>query len=116
VTLDVGCYLIELALLAAYDHRRSIVSTETGKGSETLATTLHPDGIDATGHGIVYKMDSNTPWMLNLPSRFDGVVANTVFGMESVPMKIPSMMRTIGVKQLVSVEGHQDSETRRNTV
>jgi predicted dehydrogenase len=55
VTLDVGCYLIELALLAVYDHRRSIVSTETRKGSETLATTLHPDGIAATGHGIMYN-------------------------------------------------------------
>lgn len=52
VTLDVGCYLIELALLAAYDHRQSVVKTSrTGDAP----TSLHPSGIDATGHGIMYN-------------------------------------------------------------
>ena len=52
VTLDVGCYLIELALLAAYDHRRSMTLHENiDKG----LINLHPDGIDATGHGIMHN-------------------------------------------------------------
>ena len=52
VTLDVGCYLIELALLAAYDHRQS--ASEKIKTSVEYAS-LHPNGIDATGHGIMYN-------------------------------------------------------------
>jgi predicted dehydrogenase len=42
VTLDIGCYLIELALLAAYDH-------------SNITSNIHPDGIEATGHGIMYN-------------------------------------------------------------
>lgn len=49
VTLDVGCYLIELALLAAYDHNKSV------KSKANKAKPIHPDGIEATGHGIMYN-------------------------------------------------------------
>jgi predicted dehydrogenase len=52
VTLDVGCYLIELALLAAYDHYGA-----NDRGGETsgASTRLNPDGIEASGHGIMYN-------------------------------------------------------------
>ncbi|KAL9185772.1 hypothetical protein ACHAXT_003549 [Thalassiosira profunda] len=52
VTLDVGCYLVELALLAAYDHRQSHQSTMGEMSSEALKEYLMPDGVEATGHGV----------------------------------------------------------------
>lgn len=59
VTLDVGCYLIELALLAAYDHYKSISSSRSSNKHEDTTSIasikLNPDGIDASGHGIMYN-------------------------------------------------------------
>ena len=52
VTLDVGCYLVELALLAAYDHRKSYHSLEE-ESSEALREYLMPEDITATGHGCI---------------------------------------------------------------
>ena len=49
VTLDVGCYLIELALLAAHDHNKS------AKSKRSKDKSILPDGIEATGHGIMYN-------------------------------------------------------------
>lgn len=54
VTLDIGCYLIELALLAAYDHHMSTTSPINDSAKRTTAI-LHPDDISATGHGIMYN-------------------------------------------------------------
>eukprot|EP00804_Cyclotella_cryptica_P012963 CCRYP_002311-RA/>CCRYP_002311-RA protein AED:0.01 eAED:0.01 QI:293/1/1/1/1/1/2/3663/565 len=59
VTLDVGCYLIELALLAAYDHYKSTSASRrllnNGHTMSDASTRLFPDGIDASGHGIMYN-------------------------------------------------------------
>lgn len=63
VTLDVGCYLVELALLAAYDHHQSrttTVGTNVGiddegakrKRRKLTSNELQPDGVTATGHGM----------------------------------------------------------------
>ncbi|EED86911.1 oxidoreductase [Thalassiosira pseudonana CCMP1335] len=58
VTLDVGCYLVELALLAAHDHRDSQFSTTRAlkksdmKSRGGLEMDLKPDGVIATGHGL----------------------------------------------------------------
>lgn len=58
VTLDVGCYLVELALLAAHDHRNSQFSTTRAlkksdmKSRGGLEMDLKPDGVIATGHGL----------------------------------------------------------------
>ena len=56
VTLDVGCYLIELALLAAYDHRQSHRHNDLVVGNEKVdlgpSMSLKPSGVVATGHGF----------------------------------------------------------------
>lgn len=57
VTLDIGCYLIELALLAAYDHHNTTSLHHEMKKEVAAATAnnIHPDGIEATGHGIMFN-------------------------------------------------------------
>ncbi|KAL7459731.1 hypothetical protein ACHAWC_011939 [Mediolabrus comicus] len=63
VTLDVGCYLVELALLAAYDHHQSRTTTvgaDVGVNDEgakrkrrkLTSNELQPNGVTATGHGM----------------------------------------------------------------
>jgi len=57
VTLDVGCYLVELALLAAYDHHQSgntddTAATEDKKRRKLTSNELQPDEVIATGHGM----------------------------------------------------------------
>ncbi len=57
VTLDVGCYLVELALLAAYDHHQAGNTDDAaiaeGKGRRKLTSKeLQPDEVIATGHGM----------------------------------------------------------------
>jgi predicted dehydrogenase len=55
VTLDVGCYLVELALLAAYDHHQSSRSADATEGKMRRKLTsdeLQPDQVTATGHGM----------------------------------------------------------------
>jgi len=57
VTLDVGCYLVELALLAAYDHHQSGNTDDAaivgGKRRRKLSSNeLQPDQVTATGHGM----------------------------------------------------------------
>jgi predicted dehydrogenase len=58
VTLDVGCYLVELALLAAYDHHqlsRSGTDAHVDDGKrrrKLISDELQPDQVIATGHGM----------------------------------------------------------------
>ena len=59
VTLDIGCYLVELALLAAYDHQKSSRSgagtgagAAEGKRRKLTSNELQPDQVTATGHGM----------------------------------------------------------------
>lgn len=64
VTLDVGCYLVELALLAAYDYHQTrsvgtvaVINNAEGKkknrrGRKLTSDELLPDQIIATGHGM----------------------------------------------------------------
>ena len=51
VTMDVGCYLVELALLAAYEHEQSH-QPPLYESSTSLKQHLRPDDIVATGHGV----------------------------------------------------------------
>ncbi|KAL7544102.1 hypothetical protein ACHAXR_013580 [Thalassiosira sp. AJA248-18] len=78
VTLDVGCYLVELALLAAYDHRRSHQSLN-GNHHPDLKN-LRPDGIAATGHGLYhgvsFPVDVESSFSLRWGGGPDGIIAD----------------------------------------
>lgn len=58
VTLDVGCYLVELAMLAAYDHHQSgntgddSIAEAEKRRRKLTSNELQPDEVIATGHGM----------------------------------------------------------------
>jgi len=78
VTLDVGCYLVELALLAAHGHHRSHKSLSKSK-RKALKRYLIPDGIVATGHGmyhgLVFPVDVEASFSLRWGGGSDGILA-----------------------------------------
>ena len=86
VTLDVGCYLVELALLAAYDHERSHPqsvyrvqksTTSSGGSKGFLMEYLRPENVVATGHGVYhgvsYPVDVESSFSLRWGGGPDGV-------------------------------------------
>lgn len=88
VTLDVGCYLVELALLAAYDHEQSHPqsvhrvqkSTSSGDSKGFLMEYLRPEDVAATGngvyHGVSYPVDVESSFLLRWGGGLDGIVCD----------------------------------------
>jgi len=79
VTLDVGCYLVELALLAACDHRQSHRSL-IAPIKESKRNYLRPDGIVATGHGVYrglsFPVDVESSFSLRWGGGSNGIAAS----------------------------------------
>ncbi len=83
VTLDVGCYLVELALLAAYDHgqsqqsRNGVQMSSSGDSKRRLMKYLRPEDVVATGHGVYhgvsYPVDVESSFSLRWGGGPDGV-------------------------------------------
>ena len=72
--LDVGCYLVELALLAAYEHEQS-----HHLPMHERKRRLKPDGIVATGHGVyrgaTYPVDVESSFSLRWGGGPGGIIA-----------------------------------------
>ena len=83
VTLDVGCYLVELALLAAYDHEQSqqsiqrVQKNSSSDRTRFLMDYLRPEDIVATGngiyHGVSYPVDVESSFSLRWGGGPDGI-------------------------------------------
>jgi hypothetical protein len=82
VTLDVGCYLVELALLAACDHGQSqqlhgLQMSSSSDSKRRLMKYLRPEAVVATGHGVYhgvsYPVDVESSFSLRWGGGPDGV-------------------------------------------